>query len=235
MLGMTKAKIKVLDGMNNLTFNTYMFLTGAGNVPCVFNPSDFTIERSVNYAQHKIPGSDRPVLQFINGEAEIMRFSLLFDTYSAGIGSAEPLIVASTAGSDATKMDVRSFTEPLMKLTSVNDDTHAPSLVEFVWGSISFKGYIQSISQRFTMFNMFGTPVRATVEISLISNKTDNNIRNSPDRTKARKISEGDRLYAFAYDEYGDCAEWRRIADKNGIDNPRVLESGKDIVIPPIL
>ena len=235
MLGMTKAKIKVLDGKDNLTFNTFAFLTGAGTVPCVFNPSDFTIERSVNYAQHKVPGIDRPVLQFISGEAEIMRFSLLFDTYSAGVSSAQPLVIASTTSPDAIKMDVRNFTEPLMKLTTVNSDTHTPSKVEFVWGSISFKGYVQSISQRFTMFNMFGTPVRAVVEMSLISNEEGNNIRNSPDRTKARVISEGDRLYAFAYDEYGDCAEWRRIADKNGIDNPRILKSGMDIVIPPIL
>ena len=235
MLGMSKAKIKVLNGANNLTLNTIATLSGAGTVTCVFNPSDFTIERSVNYAQHKIPGNDRPVLQFINGEAEVMRFSLLFDTYSAGVGSAHPIVAASTAAPDAAKMDVRNFTEPLMKLTTVNSDTHAPSQVEFVWGSISFKGYVQSISQRFTMFNMFGTPVRATVEISLISNEENSKIRNSPDRTKARTVSEGDRIYAFAYDEYGDCAEWRRIADKNGIDNPRTLEAGKDIVIPPIL
>ena len=232
MLEVTKAKIKVLDGKNNLTLAS---LSDNGTVPCVFNPSDFTIERSVNYAQHRIPGSDRPVLQFINGEAESMRLSLLFDTYSAGNASRLSKIVNSAAETDASKTDVRDFTDPLMKLTTINDDTHTPSLVEFVWGSISFKGYIQSISQRFTMFNMNGTPVRATVDITLISNKADSNIRNSPDRTKARTVSEGDRIYAFAYDEYGDCAQWRRIADKNGIDNPRRLEAGKDIVIPPIL
>ena len=132
-------------------------------------------------------------------------------------------------------MDVRTFTEPLMKLTTVNSDTHAPSLVDFVWGSISFKGYINSISQRFTMFAFNGKPVRAVVDISLISDKKDNNVRNSPDRTKARTISEGDRLYAFAYAEYGDCSEWRRIAEANNIDDPRRLESGMDIIIPPVL
>ncbi len=235
MLGMSKAKIKVLDGAQSKMFTVSAAISGAGVVPCVFNPSDFSIERSVNYAQHKIPGIDRPVFQYISGDAEIMRFSLLFDTYSAGVGSAQPGIIASTAAPDAAKADVRMYTEPLMKLTTVNSDTHTPSLVEFVWGSISFKGYIQSISQRFTMFNMFGKPVRATVDITLISNKTDNNVRNSPDRTKARTISDGDRLYAFAYAEYGDCAEWRRIADENNIDNPRRLESGMDIVVPPIL
>lgn len=233
MYGMTKAKFKVLDGANKLL--NVSAVVGSVGIPCVFNPSDFTIQRSVNYAQHRIPGRDRPVIQFVNGEAEVMSFSLLFDTYSAGAASQLPKVILSAAMPDATKEDVRLFTEPLMKLTTVNSDIHAPSLVEFVWGSISFKGYIQDISQRFTMFSMFGTPVRAVVDITLISDKKDNNVRNSPDRTKARTISDGDRLYAFAYAEYGDCGEWRRIAEANGIDNPRKLESGTDIVIPPIL
>jgi hypothetical protein len=233
MLGMTKAKFKVLDGANKLLNTTAV--VGSTGIPCLFNPSDFTINRQINYVQHKVPGLDRPVLQFISGEAETMSFSLLFDTYSGGLGTMQASVAASTMAVDALKVDVRTFTEPLMKLAAVDSDTHAPNLVEFVWGSISFKGYIQSISQRFTMFNMFGTPVRATVEISLISDKKDNNIRNSPDRTKSRTVTEGDRLYNFAYAEYGDCGEWRRIADANGIINPRKLTSGEHIVIPPIL
>ena len=233
MLGMTKAKFKVLDGANKLLNTTAV--VGATGIPCLFNPSDFTINRQIHYVQHKVPGLDRPVLQFISGEAETMSFSLLFDTYSGGLGTGQISVVGSTAAVDTLKADVRTFTEPLMKLAAVDSDTHAPNLVEFVWGSISFKGYIQSISQRFTMFNMFGTPVRATVEISLISDKKDNNIRNSPDRTKSRTITEGDRLYNFAYAEYGDCGEWRRIADANDITNPRRLSNGEHIVIPPIL
>jgi len=234
VLGMTKAKFKILDGKDGMKLKVSALL-GSAAVPCEFNPESFTIERSVNYSQHQIPGSDRPVIQYISGSAETMSFSLLFDTYSGGIGTGQVEAAASTIAPDAAKADVRIFTEPLMKLTTVNSDTHTPSLVEFVWGTISFKGYIQSISQQFTMFNMFGKPVRATVDISLISNKSDNNVRNSPDRTKARTISEGDRLYTFAYAEYSDCTEWRRIAEENGIDNPRRLRSGTDIVIPPIL
>jgi len=159
----------------------------------------------------------------------------VFDTYSAGDASNQPLTALSAAAPDLLKQDVRVYTAPLMKLTTVNSDTHAPSLVEFVWGSISFKGFIMSISQRFTMFAFDGKPVRAVVDIQLISDKKDNNVRNSPDRTKARTISEGDRLCAFAYAEYGDCSEWRRIAEANDIDDPRRLEPGTDIVIPPIL
>lgn len=234
MLGMTKAKFKILDGKDGMKLKVSALL-GSAAVPCEFNPESFTIERSVNYVQHQIPGSDRPVLQYVGGSAETMRFSLLFDTYSSGIVSEQAETAASAIAPDAAKEDVRMYTEPLMKLTTINSDTHIPSLVEFAWGTISFKGYIQSMSQRFTMFNMFGKPVRAIVDVALISNRVDNNIRNSPDRTKARTISEGDRLCTFAYAEYNDCGEWRRIADENGIDNPRILRFGTDIVIPPIL
>lgn len=175
------------------------------------------------------------MLQFVSGEAEVMSFSLLFDTYSAGDASNQPLTALSAAAPDLLKQDVRVYTAPLMKLTTVNSDTHAPSLVEFVWGSISFKGFIMSISQRFTMFAFDGKPVRAVVDIQLISDKKDNNVRNSPDRTKARTTSEATGSAPLPMQEYGDCSEWRRIAEANDIDDPRRLEPGTDIVIPPIL
>ena len=95
MVGPVKAKFKVLDGANKL-LNVSAVVGGAG-IPCIFNPTDFTIQRSVNYAQHKIPGRDRPVLQFVSGEAEVMSFSLLFDTYSAGDASNQPLTALSAA------------------------------------------------------------------------------------------------------------------------------------------
>lgn len=82
MLGAVKAKFKVLDGANKLLNATAV--VGSSGIPCVFNPTDFTIQRSVNYAQHKIPGRDCPVLQFVSGEAETMSFSLLICTYSCG-------------------------------------------------------------------------------------------------------------------------------------------------------
>ena len=233
MLGMTKAKIKVLDGANQKL--NAVALLGSSGIPCLFNPSDFTISRSVNYAEHSVPGLDKPLLQFVGGSADIMRFSVVFDTYGAGLAAQNKTAVASALLPDPAKIDVRKFTDPLMKISNVDSDTHAPNTVEFVWGSISFKGYVMSISQRFTMFAFDGKPVRAVVDIQLISDKKDNNVRNSPDRTKARTISDGDRLYAFAYAEYGDCGEWRRIARANDIDDPRRLDSGTDIVIPPIL
>lgn len=190
-------------------------------IPCIFNPSEFTVSRSVSYVPNETPGQDAPWLQFTGGEAQTMSFSLMFDTYASQTG--------------APPKDVRKYTDAIMELTEVNEDTHVPYLVEFVWGPISFTGYITSITQRFILFDSDGTPVRAVVDLSLISNKKGNMTRNSPDRTKHRKISDGDRLYAIAFAEYNDCGEWRRLAEANGIDNPRILRSGDDLTVPPIL
>lgn len=230
MVGPVKAKFKIKEGGSITSI-------AGGDIPCIFNPTEFTLQRNVNYAQHKIPGLDRPVLQYVSGEAESLSFSLTFDTYSAGENSNNSKVLASTVLTDILKFDVREFTDPIMKLTLINSDVHAPDLVQFVWGKMCYTGYITSLSQRFTLFSYVGKPVRSVVDVSMIitEGKYDAKERNSPDRTKARLVAEGDMLFMFAFAEYGACSEWRRIADANDIDNPRKLKSGSNISIPPIL
>ena len=53
-------------------------------------------------------------------------------------------------------------------------------------------------------------------------------------RRKRRVVKEGDTLWLIAAIEYGNPALWRRIALKNKIYNPRLLEPGRNLVIPPV-
>ncbi len=231
MLFMPKATIKVADSDGSAQVS----VDGSGDCKCLFNPSEFHIQRSVNYAEHRVPGLDRPILQFINGEAEIMKFSLFFDSYSAGTETGNLKLSLTNKLPTLAKPDVREFTEPFYKLLDVDESKHVPSLVTFEWGKIKFTGFIIDISEKFTLFSPTGVPLRATLEITLKSNKKDNNVRESPDRTKHRVVTSGDTLYGFAYAEYGDCAQWRRIAEANGIDNPRRVKSGESITVPAII
>ncbi|MDD2497548.1 MAG: LysM peptidoglycan-binding domain-containing protein [Desulfitobacteriaceae bacterium] len=233
MILLPKAKIKIADSDGG-TPSASVSVPGSDECKCLFNPSEFQIQRSVNYAEHKVPGLDRPILQFISGEAEIMKFSLFFDTYSAGPETGSLDLMLTNTYPTLLKPDVRDFTNPFYELLNVDENNHAPHLVTFEWGKTKFTGYIIEINQKFTLFSSNGVPLRATLEITLKSNKKDNNIRNSPDRTKHRVIKSGDTLYGFANAEYGDCSEWRRIAEVNGIDNPRLLKSGDSIIIPAI-
>lgn len=237
----SKAKIKIVDnkghsgGILSKILKAAVSYFSHDDCQCLFNPSEFSIERTANYAEHRIPGLDRPILQFVNGEAEVMHFSLFFDTYAAGTSAQDLKLALTSKLPTILKLDVRRYTAPFYDLLNVNPDKHAPNTVAFEWGSMKFEGYVTDIKQHFTMFAPTGFPLRATLHITLKSNKLDNNIRNSPDRTKQRVVQSKDRLYSYAKDEYGSCMEWRRIADANHLENPRLLRSGQSIVIPAII
>ena len=186
----------------------------------LFNPEQYSIEKSNQFASQPIPGLDSPVIQFVRGDSEILNVDLFFDTYTYYNGE-----------------DVRNYTNQLSKFLQVDPDMHAPPICSFQWGSVIFTGIIEKIGKRFTMFREDGIPVRATVSISFRKYPTvdeQNKRAHSSDKTKRRIIKKGDRLWMFAAREYGDPSKWRAIADANNIDNPRILKIGIEIVIPPI-
>jgi len=48
-------------------------------------------------------------------------------------------------------------------------------------------------------------------------------------------VKHGDTLSLIAHEEYDDPAEWRRIADANGINDPKDVKPGTVLTLPPIL
>ncbi|KAF5424725.1 Nucleoid-associated protein [Candidatus Methanomarinus sp.] len=116
---------------------------------------------------------------------------------------------------------------------------HAPPLCEFIWGSLNFKAILERVTQRFTMFLDTGTPVRAKLNVTFKEYKTiteqlQNMNLESADRTKRRVIVQGESLWFIANREYGDSTLWRLIAKANRINNPRILETGREIIIPTL-
>jgi hypothetical protein len=227
-----KAEIVVCDKKNGFFAAAINTLLGRGT--CLFNPNEYSITRDVTYAEHKVPGLGRPIMQFVSGGGETLQMSLLFDTFSAGIETHNAWAMLSSKLPDPAKIDVRKLTSPIVNLMEVNANLHAPPAVQFKWGKVIFKGFLVSVTEKFTMFNTLGTPVRSVVDVVIRSNAPDNGLRNSPDRTKHRVAIEGDSLSTYAHQEYSSCSEWRHIANANGMSNPRLLLSGANIVIPPI-
>ena len=56
----------------------------------------------------------------------------------------------------------------------------------------------------------------------------------SPDRTHSHVTRSGDTLAGLAARYYRKPGEWRAIADANDIEDPRRLEVGRFLAIPPI-
>ncbi len=116
-------------------------------IEVLFNPAEYSIEKSNQFQSTPIVGLATPLTQFISGNARTLTMDLFFDTYEKGT-------------------DVRDHTKKVFSLLEIDSELHAPPLCQFVWGSIVLKATIEKISSKFTMFLGDGTPVRATLNVT---------------------------------------------------------------------
>ena len=215
---LVKAQIKILEGRNKNKV-----------ISVKFNPTEYAVEYGASFQETPVPGLSNPILQFVNGSAEMLTMDLLFNTYTDGGGT-----------------DVSEDTDKFTRLLTIDADTHAPPRVEFKWGGFSFRAVVEKISQRFTMFLGDGKPVRATLNVTFkqyrtIAEQLGKPRRNSADKTKQRVLGkvEGFRptpasLWALSADEYGEARFWRQIARRNRIEDLRALQAGDVVLIPPL-
>jgi nucleoid-associated protein YgaU len=187
-----------------------------------FNPAEYSLQKGNQFSSTPLPGLSNPIVSFVNGDADVLTMDLFFDTYT-----------------DKGSADVRDETGKISVLLDIDPVLHAPPPVLFVWGPLRFKAVIERLSQRFTMFREDGIPVRATLNVTFKEYKTIEDQLNpkpneSSDWSKRRVIAEGDRLCLIAAIEYEDASAWRAIADANDIDNPRLLQPGTEILLPPL-
>jgi nucleoid-associated protein YgaU len=191
-------------------------------IQVLFNPTEYNVEFSARFQETAPPGLSNPILQFVNGNAQVLTMDLLFDTYTDGHGT-----------------NVTRATQPFTDLVAIDGTTHAPPRVKFTWGSFAFVAVVEKVSQRFTMFRSDGTPVRATLNVTFrqyksIADQLRDPRRNSADKTKRRVLEAHDDIWLLAAREYGEPRFWRLIASANDIDDPRRIEPGQVLVLPPI-
>jgi len=214
------------------------FLTRKDNplmvVPCLFNPKELTVEKSNQFAEVNIPGLSSPIFQFVRGNARSVTMDLFFDTYEQGTDVR--LFTDRITGWDAGSM-FSSLPKAAKGLMDIDSDLHAPPVCIFIWGAFIFQCVIERVSKKFTMFLPEGIPVRATLNVTLKEyREVDVQVKEiafqSADLTKTRVVTQGDTLWAIAAKEYGNPGDWRLIAERNHIDNPRILNPGQRLIIP---
>lgn len=184
----------------------------------LFNPREYRLSKSNQFAEVGIPGLSAPPLQFGRGGARTLSMQLFFDTYTYHKSE-----------------DVQNYTEKVTSLLKVNEELHAPPICKFTWGKkLQFVGVLERAQQSFKLFLPDGTPVRATVDVSFKEFVEDQENRFSANYVKRYVVRRGDTLAGIAHQRYGNAAEWRPIAEVNGIDNPLQLVPGTVLVIPAI-
>lgn len=215
-----KATITVLDGaMKNDV------------ITVLFNPTEYSLERTNAYKATAVPGLGSPLLQFVNGESDRLSMDLFLDDYTDPTG---PTSLRQKETNPITRR-----LSALFRLLEIDRDLHAPPPVRFNWGPFEFFAVIEKLGRKVTMFHPDGTPARATLSVSFKEYRTlrkqlEDPRRESADKSKRRVVVGAEQLWSIAAREYDDPNAWTLIADRNDLDDPRQIKPGDWLMLPPI-
>jgi nucleoid-associated protein YgaU len=214
-----KAVIEVMKGSK----------AGQPPITVLFNPTEYSRERSNTFKATAIPGLASPLLQFANGEADQLTMDLFLDDYT------DP----DQPNAQGPKKPVSDRVREIADLLDIDRDLHAPPPVRFLWGPLRFEAVIEKLSQKFTLFRADGTPARATLSVTFkeyltLPAQLDDPRRESADKSKRRVLDASDSLPLLAWREYQDPARWRKIAYANDVDDPWRVGAGTWLILPPL-
>jgi len=200
-------------------------------IAVLFNPEEYTLNRDNTFAQIPVPGLSSPIVQFVNGNQQSLDMELLVDTQEAHKSGSRTL--------NAAGADVRTITRRLTDLMNIERSTHAPPVLVFTWASLAFTCVLSRVVQRFILFLADGTPVRARLQVTFSEFRNADLEakeikRETADYSRLHVVRAGDSLWAIAAALYGDARQWRPIARRNGLDDPRRLAVGSRLVIPQL-
>ncbi|BAB52825.1 CIS tube protein [Mesorhizobium japonicum] len=215
-----KAIITVLDGADKGKVITVLF-----------NPAEYSFDRTNSYKATAIPGLGSPILQFVNGECDQLSMELFLDDFTDPEGP--------TSLRQKERDPVAKRLKDISKLLEIDRDLHAPAPVRFNWGPMEFSAVIEKLGRKVTKFHSDGAPARAALNVTFKEYRTlrqqlEAPRRESSDKTKRRVVVGRESLWSIAAKEYDDPNEWVRIADANDIDDPREIRPGDWLRLPPI-
>jgi hypothetical protein len=140
--------------INNAASNKVVITGEDGTtVTAQYNPKEVGLDKSVPWQKAKNSHANTPDLEFTSADGRSLSFELFFDGYEQNL-------------------DVHAtFVSKLLKLAEVMDENGAeekkrPPQVKVTWGTLpEFKGVLESVSTKYTMFNKAGMPVRCTCSV----------------------------------------------------------------------
>lgn len=197
----------------------------------MFNPETITQKYEIKYAKQQAIGSSGNAQTFTRAAPPELNLHLVLD----GSGTTD-MGLARLMPSPGVPERVRSF---LGLAWAMNGDLHEPNYLVVQWGDIHFNCRLASVDVSYTNFDRDGKPIRATLDVKLISDETADDLQKmerkaSPDVSHSRVVKAGDTLPLLAKEIYGSCAWHLWVARANGLDDIRRLAPGQRLFFPPL-
>jgi hypothetical protein len=195
----------------------------------LFNPTEYSIEESNTWEEQKRE-RNKPELQFTSQSLKKLSMEWFFDTYER-------------------KEDVRNYTGKIARLLVADIDESngkRPPRCELSWGpqdpgnaDFPFIGVLESVRQQFVLFLSNGTPVRAKLSVSFKefitpTEQEQEHPQSGSFPAQTYTVKAGETLSAITGRLWKDPGLWRILAAENSLANPRIMEPGQVLAVPPI-
>jgi Contractile injection system tube protein len=198
---------------------------------CWFNPTTLALRR----------GADWKKTNTVAGKVQK-------PDYRGGGGDAITLNLLLHAEDNRKGPQVQGNINELLKLADATVDTGGevpqkrPPTVTLHWGKfVSCTCVATSVDVTVELFDVDGTPLRATVNIALTqfepqagqaASKWTNPTTRASLRRRLHNLRPGENVHLVANEHLRDPAKWRVIAEFNELDDPLRVRSGDTLVVP---
>lgn len=215
-----------------LPFNLKILPVNENGIPngipflAMFNPESFSIKEDVHWENRCAPGNegDDPVYKATRARTFTLEFTL--DGTGVNTNGVKIPVVAQV-------LLFRTAT------TKVLGSTHRPPHLLVQYGTFISSCNINSSTITYTMFDMFGLPIRAKISASFTERTPSGlgallSMLSSPDLTHRVMVKEGDLLPLLTYNTYKNQLYYLQVARVNKLKNFRKLKPGITLVFPPL-
>lgn len=200
------------------------------SISLLINPSQLQHERKTCFSQLAPLGDTGSGQRFSRMPPGKLSFSAVFD----GTG-----VVPRPAGSRMPQEVEDQLDAMAAVIYDYDGQKHEPSIVQILWGQLSFVGRLQSFNTEYTLFRPSGAPLRATASLSFMSYMSRKQAQleadaSSPDLSHVVEVREGDTLPLLCHRIYGDSRYYPQVARFNQLFRFRVLRPGMQLHFPPL-
>jgi len=215
-----------------LPFNLKILQTDENGIPklavpflAMFNPENIAINENIIYDSNAPTGQAGVDPHFLKTDARTFTLELTLDGTGVNTNGVKIPVTAQVL---------------LFRLatTSINGDSHRPNYLLLQYGLFICNCVLTSSTVTYTMFDMFGLPIRAKISASFTERTTSLgailNMLSSPDLTHSVQVKDGDLLPLLTNQIYKDQNYYLQVAKVNKLKNFRNLKAGSTLVFPPI-
>lgn len=202
-----------------------------GVFEAMFNPESLSQSYEILYGKNQGIGTAGKAQRYASNLPSDLILSLILD---AGV-TGEPGIAQP-----ASQKTVAERVDDFLKVTfQLNGDIHQPNYLVLTWGSFRVFCRLGSLNIRYTSFDRSGNPLRADLDIRLVSDESPGDLQkkartSSPDLSHSRIVKAGDTLPALAKEVYGSSSHYLWVAQANDLDGFRHLTPGHRLIFPPL-